>query len=540
MGSLPSQRQPLSGLAALKAKKQPPKMLTKMVPVASTAKPTPKLSASAPTSSRSPTMRGASSNGISRKGSVPRKSLTPASTHSRQGSREPLERIRHEKHSRVKRASPAISTPQFTSSDEESEEEDMPRKRMRRDEQDPVDEKRKVRDLQAFSEDGRNRRSMIHAIQIANPQPDQHGKVKYEEFFKTLRVDEDEYPVIELQYPTALQGEKYQLLRPIDSSDFKPLDEIEANMRMVAEYYLDVASARKVNNEEEGSGFVQMLHRHAAHGLRGRVGAQSEYIKTIEKYNSLMKEKRDDGTIAEKLDQMNRVELKLAEHIIRGQVYARTVSPKVDSVRQYEAFSNSVYGELLPKFLSRIFKDTGLKSEHVFVDLGSGVGNCVVQAALETGCEAWGCEYMDNPNKLAQLQATEFRARCQLWGIKPGDVQLIHGDFLKNDMIRQVLKRADVVLVNNQAFSAQLNDNLKYVFLDLKEGCQIISLKPFRSPSHKIKESNHNDPINVLSVVEKERWSGMVSWTDDPGKWYHQRKDRRELDAFLKTMGGSD
>jgi len=100
------------------------------------------------------------------------------------------------------------------------------------------------------------------------------------------------------------------------------------------------------------------------------------------------------------------------------------------------------------------------------------------------------------------------------------------------------LKRADVILVNNQAFTAELNDKLKYVFLDLKEGCQIVSLKPFRSPSHKIKDSNVNDPVNVLAVAEKDRWSGMVSWTDDPGKWYHQRKDSRSLEVFVKTMGG--
>ncbi|KAK5238991.1 Nucleosomal histone H3-Lys79 methylase, partial [Exophiala xenobiotica] len=156
-------------------------------------------------------------------------------------------------------------------------------------------------------------------------------------------------------------------------------------MKIVAEYYLDRESARKVNNEEEGTGFVQMLHRHASQGLKGRVGAQSNYIDVVNQYNTLIAEKRRDGTIGMKLDQMTRVDFRLVEHIIRGQVYARTVSPSVESVREYEGFSNFVYGELLPKFLSRIFKETGLKSDQVFVDLGSGVGNCVVQAALETG-----------------------------------------------------------------------------------------------------------------------------------------------------------
>ena len=143
---------------------------------------------------------------------------------------------------------------------------------------------------------------------------------------------------------------------------------------------------------------------------------------------------------------------------------------------------------------------------------------------------------MDNPHKLAELQAQEFPARCRLWGIKPGPIRLIHDDFLKNEEISSVLKRADVILINNQACTAELNDKLKYKFLDLKEGAQIVSLKYFRDPSHKIKESNMENPVNVLTVREMDRFSGMVSWSDDPGKWYLQVKDGRELEAFGRKM----
>ncbi|KIX08262.1 uncharacterized protein Z518_02918 [Rhinocladiella mackenziei CBS 650.93] len=537
MGPLPPQNRPLS-FAALKAKKAPPKITTKIVTVnahAKTAmKPQPSVPSTKPSVAQKPV-----SNGTPHVGNGYRKSSTPASIPSRQTSREPLERVKQEKQSRTKRSSPAVSTPRLTSSDEESEaDEDQPRKRLRLDQTGRIDEKRRVRDLGSFSEEDSGVFSMVHALDIANSCIIEQGRDKYEAFFTALEGDEDECPTIELQYPSALQCEKYQLVRPTDSSDFKPLDEIEANMKIVAEYYLDNVSASKVTSEEDGSGLIQMLHRQATLGLKGRVGAQSRYIGVVEKYNELVAEKRRDGTIAKKLDEMARVDLKLVEHIIKNQVYARTVSPQVNLVRHYESFSDNVYGELLPKFLSRIFKETKLESDQIFIDLGSGVGNCVLQAALETGCESWGCEVMDNPNALAQLQAEEFPARCRLWGIKPGEVHLIHGDFLKNEQVRQVLKKADVILVNNQAFTAELNDKLKYVFLDLKEGCQIVSLKPFRSPAHKIKDSNVNDPVNVLAVMEKDRWSGMVSWTDDPGKWYHQRKDSRELEVFVKSMGG--
>jgi [histone H3]-lysine79 N-trimethyltransferase len=139
---------------------------------------------------------------------------------------------------------------------------------------------------------------------------------------------------------------------------------------------------------------------------------------------------------------------------------------------------------------------------------------------------------MPNPARLAELQAEEFPARCKVWGLKPGPIRLIHDDFLQNTEIGEVLKKADVILINNQAFTAELNNSLKLRFLDLKEGAQIVSLKYYRDPLHRIKESNINDSVNVLKVKEKERFSGMVSWTDDPGKWYLHTKDTTELKRF--------
>ena len=541
MPTLPSEGRPLS-FSAMKNRKAPLKITTKVVTVTSALKSLPRPLPSTSSSRPQPISRQPVTNGYSRTTITPRKSSTPVSVSSRQASGEPIERIKKERQTRVKRVSPAVSTPKLTSSDDESEEdESKPRKRARLDERKgSIDEKRKVRDIQAFSKEESGGFPMVHAYDIANNTLMEHTRDKYEAFFTALEGDEDECPFIKLQYPTSLQTERYQLVKPSDQSDFKPLDEIEANMKIVAEYYLDAASAEKVTSQDDGSGIVEQLHRQALLGLRSRVGAQSKYVDLVKKFNALVAEKRKDGTIAKKLDQMRRVDLRLVEHIIKNQIYARIVSPRVNLVKQYEGFSDNVYGELLPKFLSRIFHETHLRSDQVFIDLGSGVGNCVLQAALETGCESWGCEVMDNPNTLAQLQAEEFPARCRLWGIKPGKIHLIHGSFLTSEKIRDALKRADVVLINNQAFTAELNDKLKYFFLDLKEGCQIVSLKPFRSPTHQIKSSNVNDPINVLTVVEKERWSSMVSWSDDPGKWYHQRKDSTELKAFMESAGGYD
>jgi [histone H3]-lysine79 N-trimethyltransferase len=452
--------------------------------------------------------------------------------------RDPVKYVRAQKH---KSASPAVMTPRFTSSDEDEEESDKDkeraRKRRRTIQTGIVDPNRRIRDLQAFSEEHQENYPMIHSADIANTTIIEHNRNKYEAFFGSVRGEDDMEPTIELQYPSASQREKYQLVKPTDQTDFKPLDEIKQNMKCVAEHYLDYDDAKKIFDEDDqSSGLVGQLIRAAKRGSARKVDAQHEFIEVVEKYNAMLEKLRKDGTLARNLDEMKSIPLPLVEHIVKNQVYARTVSPQVNLVRQYEGFSDNVYGELLPKFLSEIFEQTRLRSNHVFIDLGSGVGNCVLQAALEVGCESWGCEIMENPSKLAQLQAAEFPARCRLWGLKPGKIKLVQDNFLSNNEIDEVLKRADVVLINNQAFTPELNDRLKYKFLDLKEGCQIVSLKPFVDPNHKIKSTKIDDPVNILEVEEKDRYSNRVSWSNDPGHWYIHRKDSSRLQEFMKKM----
>lgn len=186
--------------------------------------------------------------------------------------------------------------------------------------------------------------------------------------------------------------------------------------------------------------------------------------------------------------------------------------------------------------MHQVFRDTALTSSHVFVDLGSGVGNVVLQAALEVGCESWGVEVMPNPARLADAQATEFGARCKRWGVRPGEVHLLAGDFLLSPDIDAVLRRADVVLVNNQAFNPDLNDKLLMKFLDLKEGARVVSLKSFVPSGWEIKKRNMEDPRNVLKSSRREYWSGSVSWTDRGGEWFVAVKDSSELKRFRRSL----
>lgn len=410
-------------------------------------------------------------------------------------------------------------------SDSDSQESDsgfeVPAKRTKLTPDTRISQRRELRCKIAFSEDDDGVFPMVHAADIAslNKLP------KYRLSFP----ENPEYHTITLQYPSASQQEKFELVDPVQSDDFKPLDDIKETLEIIVDCYVPTTEA--LTFKDDSNGLLRRLKR-----ARDKKDG-SLYASIIREWNNIVTRLRCDGIFSEILDRLGPLDLRLIERILT-QTYARTVSPRVSTLRQYENGTDNVYGELLPKFVSEIFRITGLGPEHVFVDLGSGVGNVVLQAALEIGCESWGCEIMENACVLAKLQEQEFKARCRLWGIASGDINLQRGDFLENTTIHRALQKADVVLVNNQAFTPQLNDRLTSHFLDLKEGCQIVSLKSFVPTGHKITSRNLNSAYNVLDVAEKRYFSACVSWTDAPGSYFISRKDSSGLKRFMEQDRG--
>jgi H3 lysine-79-specific histone-lysine N-methyltransferase len=314
-----------------------------------------------------------------------------------------------------------------------------------------------------------------------------------------------------------------------ENNDFNALEDIIHVMRQVIDHYLP--DAEREHWDDDQIGYPQRLKRAVNHK------SEEEVRNVLEEWSTALQNLVKSGTIAKTLDNWPGIHPDLVERIL-SQACSRTVSLKVTSLKEYENGTDNVYGELLPKFVSKILREeTHMKSDQVFVDLGSGVGNCVLQAALEIGCESWGCEMMKNCCNLAELQQAEFEARCTLWGLQPGSIHLERGDFLTNPEIARILPRADVVLVNNKAFTPELNERLTSMFLDLKEGAVVVSLKSFVPPGHKISARNLNSPYNVLDVEEKEYSSACVSWTDAPGPYYVSRKDTSRIRAFANKNG---
>jgi H3 lysine-79-specific histone-lysine N-methyltransferase len=363
-------------------------------------------------------------------------------------------------------------------------------------------------------------------------------KIKYYPIFEE---DGDTPTVVELKSPSNCAPERYvecsppttvltifrfSLVDPGDPSEYAPLAEISNFIKAVCETYLPESISGPLL--DDGSGIVRRLTRSI------KKQSKETYLAVIEEYNDAITKYLADGTIAAYVKtNVPYLDLSLVKDIL-DQVYSRTVSPDVKLLREYENGTDNVYGEILAPFSERIFRLAGLRKDHVFLDMGSGVGNVVLQAALATGCEAYGVEMMDNPALLAMRQQEEFEARCKRWSIVPGKVKLIHNSFLASDEIPEVMKRADVILINNQAFTPSLNDSILNLLLDAKDGCKIVSLKSFVPDGWKIRARTSQDLRNMLKVKRMRYNSDWVSWKADSGDFFIATKDSARLQRLAE------
>lgn len=336
---------------------------------------------------------------------------------------------------------------------------------------------------------------IIHASKLA----------KVEEKCKPVLGLAADKVAVKLQYPGARFPERYELVWGKDKID--AVKDIMKVVSFVASIYLPDDEAEFFVNQTTGICRRLEKSKNTDDGLT--------FKTVLREYNERLLSLQRKGTIAKSLEAMHALPRDLVAFIL-DQIYDRTVAPQIELLSKYENGSDNVYGELLHPFVSDILERTKMTSKKVFVDLGSGVGNAVIHAALEIGCESWGCEVMENACNMADAQKKEFLARCHLWGIAAGDVHLERGDFRTNDKILETLKRADVVLVNNQVFTSQLNDNLVSMFLDLKPGCKIVSLKTF---VHENKLAENDVAASILDVEHLTYPEDYVSWTSAGGTY---------------------
>uniref|UniRef100_A0A8C9SUV8 Histone-lysine N-methyltransferase, H3 lysine-79 specific n=1 Tax=Scleropages formosus TaxID=113540 RepID=A0A8C9SUV8_SCLFO len=224
----------------------------------------------------------------------------------------------------------------------------------------------------------------------------------------------------------------------------------------------------------------------------------------------------------------------LLRHILQ-QVYNHSVTDP-EKLNNYEPFSPEVYGETSFDLVAQIIDEMEMMEDDTFVDLGSGVGQVVLQVAAATNCKHYyGVEKADIPASYAESMDKEFKKWMKWYGKKHGEYTLEKGDFLSEEW-KERIANTSVIFVNNFAFGPEVDHQLKERFANMKEGGKIVSSKPFAPLNFRINSRNLSDIGTIMRVVELSPLRGSVSWTGKPVSYYLHTIDRTIVTKWSKCF----
>lgn len=265
-----------------------------------------------------------------------------------------------------------------------------------------------------------------------------------------------------------------------------------------------------------------------------------ECIKSLcDKYNKIPDYvmKMNKGTSVA-LNTSSRASQGLLKHIIQ-QVYNYAVVEPTE-LNKYSPFSSETYGETSFEFMAQLIDRNQFRPREgdIFIDLGSGVGHLVLQMAASVECKkCYGIEIADVPAGYAKLMEERFKFWMNWHGKTYSDFELFHGDFFEKKY-SDIIKSSNYIFVNNFAFKPDVDHKLKQRFLDLKDGTQILSSKPFCSPKNRVNERNLADIGSIMHVVEiqPDQKKDTVSWTPKPLPYYLHVLDGSRIERYYERQ----
>uniref|UniRef100_A0AAF5Q315 Histone-lysine N-methyltransferase, H3 lysine-79 specific n=1 Tax=Wuchereria bancrofti TaxID=6293 RepID=A0AAF5Q315_WUCBA len=231
-----------------------------------------------------------------------------------------------------------------------------------------------------------------------------------------------------------------------------------------------------------------------------------------------------------------------ANPVLLRQICTRAYNRAVDNVHllnnHYKAFSSQTYGETSFDRMQMIIQEIVPKDRDVFVDLGSGVGQLVIHMAGGSKVrKAVGIEIASLPNRYAQNLSVEFKKWMKWYGKKFRPFELHKGDFLDEKFRDLITKEATIILINNFAFTAELETRIKRELLsELKDGTRIISTKPYGLPNRTITDRHLNDISAILDVFEMAQCENACSWTSNYVAYYHHIINRAKLEKYFLSQ----
>lgn len=225
-----------------------------------------------------------------------------------------------------------------------------------------------------------------------------------------------------LKNTTTVGGEEEE-----DKDEYNPITDLMRTCEFIYDNYLTPEEQRLLGNQSHGimRNLTKYRNRRSAAG----------FVQAVKEFNKVMRKLKQEGIMTKNAKEMViHPNYDLTCHILY-QVYSRTVARQSDALNNYQgelvvwkiylakkneiadfillAFSNNVYGEINPILVKDFITKTGVNSKSVFMDLGCGIGNVVLQVAAQTGCEAYGIEIMETPCKFAKRQLKEYAARMK-------------------------------------------------------------------------------------------------------------------------------
>jgi H3 lysine-79-specific histone-lysine N-methyltransferase len=293
---------------------------------------------------------------------------------------------------------------------------------------------------------------------------------------KSWEIIDGKYPFVVLEYPNTGALERFPMLIPKDPQHYNPIMELTESLEDIIKHNVperfqsyfgtlsttSLASTLEISHHAEYPDLLQSL-RSAEHTKDG-----PRFVRIMNQVNNALRSLKRGMKPSASLElsgsnngfnSLHAVTRKWCGvpvpvwKVILAETYQRSIGPSVPQLKEYTPHSSETYGELEATFISDIVHHCGVTPSSRFVDLGSGVGNVVLQLSLQAGCETYGIELRPKLVTLAQKQRQELENRCRMWGVTSNlNVELEQGDFRESQRAREKLREADVVLVNNFKF----------------------------------------------------------------------------------------
>ncbi|ORC89090.1 histone-lysine N-methyltransferase [Trypanosoma theileri] len=207
-----------------------------------------------------------------------------------------------------------------------------------------------------------------------------------------------------------------------------------------------------------------------------------------------------------------------------------SVTRQVQQYRKRELCAKSV----LPPFVARLVRLSGVKSGDVFYDLGCGNGSVLFHVALLTGARCVGVEINERNATVAReawryLQPI-FEARCG----KSLDVEIITGDFCSVVKREEFFSSSPVVWVANLLLPRPVNHFLSERFRLLPEGSRILCMEDLYPHARSVAALRDPDAFEKFTMTDF-KWQAMsVEWSYTEGSFYMYT--RRESEKGVKNQ----